>query len=144
MLKSFRHLLVPLDFTAGNDAVLSVVGELIGEQKLTISLIHVVEPIEADDDPQIQSFTENLTQQAGQKLLQRADQLKHLNAEVVCENRLGKRRVEIIAYARDQSVDLILLNSHLISPDELASKSFSLSDQIALLAPCAVMMLKYG
>jgi len=144
MLKSFNHLLVPLDFTTGNDAVLSVVDELVGEQKLRISLIHVVEPIEADDDPKTQSFTENLTQQAGQKLQQRADQLKHLNAEVVCENRLGKRHVEVIAYARDQSVDLILLNSHLISPDEPASKMFSLSYQIALMAPCAVMMLKQG
>jgi len=142
LFSQFQHILLPLDFTERNDSVLSAAHDIAAESNARISLIHVVEPLEDTGDSTLQSFTQRLTNEAEEKLRKRANQFEELGNTIVCENRVGKRNAEIVSYAIDQNVDLILLNSHPITPETPEASMFSLSYQVALLAPCAVLLLK--
>jgi universal stress protein A len=138
----YRHLLVPLDFTARNDLTLDAAHDMAAKSKAQVTLIHVVEPVGEVEDEELEAFTQNLSDEAAQKLRQRAERFSDLGINVVCENRLGKRTVEIVSYAASEDVDLILLNSHIITRESQEKPAFSLSYQVALLAPCAVLLLK--
>jgi universal stress protein A len=138
----FQHILIPLDFTERNDVALSTVRDIAEESKAHVTLIHIVEPIDDAEDEEAKAFTQNLTNEAENHLRERADKLQDLDITVTCENRVGKRNTEIVTYAMDQDVDLILLNSHPITPESGDQNNLGLSYQIALLAPCAVLMLK--
>jgi universal stress protein A len=141
MLAEYKHLLVPLDFTSKHDAVLSSASEMAKANDASVTLIHVIEPIEPLDDSAIDSFTEQLVREAEKQLTERAHRLRDEGVNVNIENRIGKRAKEIVAFAADEGVDMILLNSHTITP-ESSDRSISLSYQVALLAPCAVLLLK--
>jgi universal stress protein A len=141
MLAEYKHLLVPLDFTSKHDAVLSSACEMAKANDARVTLIHVIEPIEPIDDSAIDSFTEQLVSKAEKQLAERAHRLRDDGVNVNIENRIGKRAKEIVTFATDEAVDMILLNSHIITP-ESSDRSLSLSYQIALLAPCAVLLLK--
>ncbi len=142
MLERFKHILIPLDFTEKNDVVLDTVHEIVASTKATVTLIHVVEPIEDHGDTELEEFTKNLADEADAQLLERAEKFSDTDISVTCENRIGKRNVEVIAYAKNNDVDLILLNSHAIDPAKGDKTTFTLSYQIAVLAPCAVLLLK--
>ena len=137
----YRHLLVPLDFTARNDRALDAAHDMAAKSGARVSLIHVIEPVDESDDEELQAFTRKLTDEAAEQLQERAGRFGDLGIQVVCENPVGKRNAEIVNYAASQGVDLILLNSHIITPDS-REPAFSLSYQVALLAPCAVLLLK--
>jgi nucleotide-binding universal stress UspA family protein len=46
MLSNVRHILVPLDFTAKNQAALEIARELASQNKASVTLLHVIETIE--------------------------------------------------------------------------------------------------
>lgn len=142
MFDKFKHLLVPLDFTEKNDAVLETVHEIVASTRARVTLIHIIEPIDDFGDVETKDFTRKLSEEADRQLLQRAERFSDTDITVTCENRTGKRNVEVVTYAGDNDVDLILLNSHTIDPSMRDKTTFSLSYQIALLAPCAVLLLK--
>jgi universal stress protein A len=141
MLTEYKHLLVPLDFTSKHDTVLSSACEMAKANNASVTLIHVIEPIEPLDDSAIDSFTEQLVRDAEKQLTERAHGLRDEGVNVRIENRIGKRAKEIVTFAADEAVDMIMLNSHTITP-ESSDRSISLSYQVALLAPCAVLLLK--
>ena len=142
MFDKFRHILIPLDFTDRNDIVLDTVHEIVASTKARVTLIHVIEPVDDHDDTELKDFTESLAKEADKQLLQRAQRFSDICISVICENRVGNRNAEVVACARDTDVDLILLNSHTLDPETPDRTTFSLSYQIALLAPCAVLLLK--
>ena len=141
MLSDYQHLLIPLDFTAKHDGVLASAIELAKLSDASVTLLHVIEPIEPSGDSETEKFTEQLVREAEGHLEQRAHRLRDAGIKVNIENRIGKRAKEVARYAAENSVDIILLNSHAITPED-GERSISISYQIALLAPCAVLLLK--
>lgn len=140
-MAEYKHLPVPLDFTSKHDEVLSSAGEIAKVNDARVTLIHVIEPIEPLEDSAIDTFTEQLVRDAEKHLNERAHRLRDDGVNVNIENRIGKRAKEIVAFSAEGAVDMILLNSHTITP-ESSDRPISLSYQIALLAPCAVLLLK--
>jgi nucleotide-binding universal stress UspA family protein len=142
MLNDTKHILVPLDFTDRNDQVLASAHDIAEKTGARVTLIHVVEPMADSDDETLQAFTTRLTEEAEQHLQKRADKLADLGSSVACENRVGKRHSEIVSFAMENDVDLIIMNSHRVTAATEPQNAFSLSHQIALMAPCAILMLK--
>lgn len=138
----FEHILVPLDFTERNNYALSFVRDLVLVSTTRVSLIHVIEPIEDSGDTEVQAFNDRLMHDAVQQLRKCADQLVGIDITISNVNRIGKRAAEITNYVVEEGVDLVLLNSHAITPATLDESELSLSYQLALLAPCAVLLLK--
>jgi len=136
----FKHILVPLDFSDKNDVALETVHELVSSSTSVISLLHVIEPIGSSDDAEVQKFTLQLQEHAEKELLKRAQMFSDLDITITCENRSGNRVNETLAFAKDNEIDLIVLNSHQIKDSETSSASISY--QIAILASCPVLLLK--
>lgn len=141
MLDQYHHLLVPLDFSDKNDTALETALEIVSTSPARVSLLHVIEPIGILDDSEIERFTDQLRRHADKELRKIARRFDGLNVTVNCENRLGHRARETAAFANDNEVDLIVLNSHRIGDSESGHQP-GLSYQIAILASCSVLLLK--
>lgn len=142
MFTKTRHLLLPLDFSERNDSALAAAHDLALESGCRVTLLHVVEPIGAGNDPELEAFTRRLTARADALLAEKAGLFRDVKAMVACENLVGRRTSTIVSLAAEKEVDLILLSSHRLSADNKDRDPFSISYQIALLAPCNVMLLK--
>lgn len=138
----FQHILIPLDFTERNDIALQTAHDIVAETSARVTLIHVVETVDDESDRELQDFTQKLANEAEEHLRERAAQFDDLDVTVTLENRIGHRHAEIVNFAMDNGVDLILMNSHLITPETADKNRVTLSYQVALLAPCAVLLLK--
>jgi nucleotide-binding universal stress UspA family protein len=136
----FKHILVPLDFSDKNDAALETVHGMVSLNSSVVSLLHVVETIGSPEDLEIQKFTQQLQEHSEKELLKRAQRFRDLDITVTCESRSGNRVQETLAFAADNEVDLIVLNSHQMIDNK--SSSASISYQIAILANCPVLLLK--
>ena len=141
MLSTYQHLLIPLDLSSNHDGVLASAIELGNLSNASVTLLHVIEPIEEPGDSETEKFTEQLIREAEDHLEKLAQRFLNTGIEVNIENRIGKRAKEVASFAAEKSVDIILLDSHAINP-EGGERSISISYQIALLAPCAVLLLK--
>lgn len=135
-----KHILVPLDFSDKNDIALETVHEIVSSNPSTVSLLHVIEPIGSQDDIEVQKFTQQLHEHSEKQLLERARKFSDLDINVKCENRSGNRVHETLAFAKNNEVDLIVLNSHQVIDSQISSASISY--QIAILANCPVLLLK--
>ena len=107
-----------------------------------VTLIHVVEPMADSEDAALRSFTTRLSSEADNHLKERAQRFGADGIEVATENRVGKRHAEIVSFAMDQDVDLIILNAHKVTENTAPQSAFTLSHQVALMAPCAILMMK--
>jgi nucleotide-binding universal stress UspA family protein len=138
----FKHIMVPLDFTAKNEAALDVAFDLAKQNKSRVTLMHVVETIDYADDEEIASFYETLKNKAKVQLTilgQRfSDEGISLQEKVV----LGKRARGIVAYAMRKKVDLIVLSSHKLRPDDEPQHWATLSYQVAFMCQCPVLLVK--
>ena len=68
MLTKFRHILVPLDFTAKNQAALEIALELASQNKASVTFLHVIETIENLQDAELTAFYTRLASRAEAEL----------------------------------------------------------------------------
>jgi nucleotide-binding universal stress UspA family protein len=143
MLPRFQHLLAPVDFTDKNWAALDLTFELAVQNKASVTLLHVIEPIAVEDDAEVAAFMANLERRSLDDLAAMAQ--RFLDAGVVTEwkTRLGKRAVEIVRFASERGVDLIVMNSHRIDPEHTSAAVIgTLSHQVSVFCQCPVLLVK--
>lgn len=143
MLPRFQHLLVPLDFTPKNQQALDVALELAVENRARLTLLHVIETIDtAADDDEIQQFYASLENRAGLELQSAAE--RFAGTQVAVEQKVcrGKRAAEITRYAGEHGVDLIVMSSHPIDVSHPGRSLATVSYQVSIACPCAVLLLK--
>lgn len=139
----FRHLLVPTDFTEKSLKAVSIAMELVsGKEGAQVSLLHVIEMIEHASYEEFRAFYEKLERLAEKEMeaLIRpyADSPIPIRQDVV----LGKRVPEILRFAEESAVDLIILSSHKVDKPQRGEGWGTISYKVALLAPCPVLMVK--
>lgn len=143
MLPRFRHLLVPLDFTPKNNAALDIAFEIAEVNQSRVTLLHVIERIElAAEDEETKAFYDRLGHRADAELETRAQRFVEAGLQTEYKLRFGKRVEEIVRYVVERDIDLVILNSHVISPDEPAKSMNTLSYQVSILTPCPVLLVK--
>lgn len=142
MLPRFQHILVPLDFTEKNRAALDIAFELAVANTSRVTLLHVIEPIDLPNDPDVDEFVEQLKLRADKELERHAQRFEEAGVNVDWKLRFGKRAQEVAAYETEHDIDLIVLSSHPIDADQPARSLATLSYQIAVLAQCPVLMVK--
>lgn len=110
----------------------------------TITLLHVIEMIEGVEDEDFLGFYENLRKRALRIIDEIAKQYQNqseglrINKEIA----IGKRVPEIIRFANEHEIDLIILSSHKIENFDTGEGWATISYQVGILAPCPVMMVK--
>lgn len=143
----FGHILVPTDCTPDTKKALDIAVRMQSLEKgheLTqrITLLHVIEAIADDDTEEFQRFYTTLTKRAEKKMEELSTGYAPHQANIESKVLLGSRVAEILSFAQEQAVNLILLNSHRIDLDNPTEGWGTISHKVGILAPCPVMLVK--
>ena len=138
----FRRILVPLDFTEKNSRVLAIAREAALQSKASVALLHVIETVEHVPFEELKGFYSKLEATARERFVLAASMMRDKGLVVEPEIVYGKRAEEIVKYAAATEVDLIVLNSHKIGPDEPGRGWPTISYKVAVLAQCPVLLVK--
>lgn len=135
----YDKVLVPVDLTAKNRVALATANRLVAEDG-EIVLLHVIEMLE-DNDPALAGFYRRLEGKARQAMRELTQELLG-GRRVVHHVAFGRRVEEIVRVAREAEVDLMVLASHAIEPTAEPRDWLTISYRAAILAPCAVLLIK--
>lgn len=137
----YERIVLPLDLSEEHDAVLEAVLRL-GEGVKSVCLLHVVESIRGIPDVEVEGFYASLRPRAEANLAAAAARLKEAGLEAQTEIRTGPRGPTIVRYAIECGADLIILSSRATDPDRPGFGFGSTSHQVALAAPCSVLLIR--
>ena len=138
----FRNVLVPVDLTDKNRAATRAALEIVDPDHGVVHLLHVIETIQGIEFEQLKGFYEELHGKAESTMQQWVEELSSLGSNVRMTVVYGRRTAEIVGYAEDKGCDLIVLASHRVDEERPASGLGTISHQVALLAGCAVLLLR--
>lgn len=144
-MRDFSHILVPVDFSQANHAALARAMEIAGPTKTRITLLHVIEEVPYAEDDQIDTFYAMLQRQAEQKMSELAAASQRGDGpeqELEMEIIVGRRGPEILRFTAENEVDLVVMSSHAIHPDDLSRGWATLSYQVSIICPCSVLLVK--
>jgi universal stress protein A len=138
----FEHILIPVDFSEKNAEALDVAVKLAQQYRARITLLHVIEPIEYEDD-EIRAFYQTLEAKARTQMKSLVERITLDDTWVNEQVLIGHRVPCIIEYITTHTVDLLVLSSHRLDVDQPSSKGgATLSYQLSILCPCPVLLLK--
>ena len=138
----FQRILVPVDLSKKNQPALSASAEMAREHKAAILLLHVIERIEHVPEEELKSFYQRLEQNAQRELSAAAETLAEEGRTASTHIVFGRRAEEVVRFALQNQVDLIVLRSHLYDPQTSTFPVGTLSHQLAVLAQCTVLLVK--
>lgn len=136
----FHEILVPVDLTDKNTKALKLAKGLVAPGG-KVTMLHVIETLDAPFE-ELADFYQRLEQQARAKMNELARSFGQTDAELEERVCYGKRAAEIISYARDEAVDLIIIGSHPVDPETPEQRFMTISHQVAILSPNPVLVLK--
>ena len=141
MTRLFNHVLVPVDFTEKNNQALQIAKQIAEQNKADVSLVHVVETISDMNDEEMSAFYARLKERSVEKMDPLAEMFSQGGIQVYQKTLLGKPAEQIVRYAIDDNIDLLILSSHKFNPSE--GKGWAtLSYQVSLICPCPVLLVK--
>ena len=138
----FHHILVPLDFTPKNAAALRAAQEAAEAWNARVTLVHVIERIEHIPPRALRAFYDTLTATARVRMARAAQRLSRAGRPARQVILFGKRGPSLLRYVVLNKVDLVVLASHRVRPDGSRHVWATLSYQLAVLAPCPVLLVK--
>jgi nucleotide-binding universal stress UspA family protein len=145
MQPRFHHILVPLETAVRSYSAVDVAFEMAVQNKASVSLLHVVQTIEAGPDgpdDETREFYSQVCQRAKSDLEQLSRRFEDASIECEFKVHVGDRLQEILSFAAKHQVDLIVMCSHRIDPEHIAETWGTLSYKVSVLCECAVLLLK--
>ncbi len=143
----FNKILVPTDFSESAQYALPYAVDLAEKYQASLHLLHVVEPIIAPVDfawgtysyPDIEKQLSGYVEESLAKIIK-----DMIPKEQVCESTSlhGKPWREIITFAREQEMDLIVMATHGLSGFSHALYG-STAEKIVRKAPCQVLVVRH-
>ena len=138
----FKNILVPSDLTERNHKAMDIAVKMALENRAAVTLLHVIETVEQVESEDFQKFYRQLGARAGRKI----DKLiaKYGREGITMEKQIlyGKRVYEILNFAVAHGVDLIIMSSHKLDPENAAEGWGTISFKIGVLSHCPVMLVK--
>jgi nucleotide-binding universal stress UspA family protein len=138
----FSHIVIPVNFTRANDKAVAAAIGLARSGKGRVTLLHVVERIQHVPVRELKGFYATLTRAAEAKMKPLARRFERQRIPVWSVVLLGRRAEEIVEYAARREASLVVMSSHRLDPSHRGRGLAAISYQVALLAPCAVMLVK--
>jgi nucleotide-binding universal stress UspA family protein len=138
----FRKILVPIDLTDKHRPALDVAAELALQSGGTVTLLHLIELIAGISMEEEKDFYQRLETAARNHLARQGNHLTRRKVTWKGEVLIGQRVPEIIRYAKETGVDLIVLTSPNIDPNNPAVGLGSLSYKISFFSPCPLLLVK--
>ncbi len=138
----FKHILVPTDLTEKSNPALAVAVKMALHDVSKITLLHVIETIEDSESEEFDDFYQKLTNRAHRLMQQMLHLYEDEALEIQREILYGKRLAEIIRFSRERDIDLIVVSSHKIDPDDLERGWGTISYKVSILSHCPVLLVK--
>jgi universal stress protein A len=141
-MRAYQHILAAVDLSPEGREVLERARDLAQRYGSALSLIHVIEPLPVDAAGEAllppMSIESELHDNAEHKLRELADQagLEQSRRHIV----MGYTKREIISFAQEQAVDLIVVGSH--GRHGLALLLGSTANAVLHGAPCDVLAVR--
>jgi len=115
-MSAFKHILVPTDFGKASERALEVALELAVQNGAELTLLHVYELLEKDDDLDFEHLPADRNRPFDQTVRQPLDAaLASVQARLPAAKALvrsGHARERILEVTREQGVDLIVMGTH--------------------------------
>jgi nucleotide-binding universal stress UspA family protein len=138
----FKNILVPVDLTDMHQPALDIAARLAKENDGEVTLLHVVEVIGEVWATEDREFYTRLEQMARDHLARLGHALEERGVPRREEVVFGNRAPEIVRYAGEAGVDLIVLKSHRIDLQNPAAGWGTVSYKVGILAQCPVLLVK--
>jgi universal stress protein A len=138
----FTHILVPTDFTEKSLKAMNVAVKMALSEECKLTLLHVIETIENAEYEEFKGFYDKLKNRAEERMDETADRYGREKLPIHTEIILGNRAREIIGFAQEHDIDLIVLSSHKIAADRPGEGWGTISYKVAILSHCPVLMIK--
>jgi len=138
----FRHILVPTDLTERTVQVLDIAVKMAADTDCRVTLLHVIEVIQDAAFEDFEDFYTKLGKRATRKMEELIGQYKGRPIDIAREITYGGRVREIIRFATENDIDLIVLSSHPITADNIVEGWGTISYKVGILAHCPVMLVK--
>jgi universal stress protein A len=145
MQPRFHHILVPLETAVSSHSAVDVAFELAVQNKAAVSLLHIVQAIDAGTDgpdEETRQFYSQVCQRAASDLEPLARRFEEVSLQCEFKVHVGDRLQEILSFASHHRVDLIVMCSHRIDPEHIAETWGTLSYKVSVLCECPVLLLK--
>jgi nucleotide-binding universal stress UspA family protein len=138
----FRSILVPVNLTEADTPAVDVAGELATPGDGSVTLLHVIETIRDVPFEDLEDFYQRLEEKAREGMAELAGRLEDTGLGVDQRVVYGRRAQEIVAFAEQQEVDLIVLTSRPPDPEHMQEIWGNISHQVMILARCPVLLIK--
>jgi nucleotide-binding universal stress UspA family protein len=138
----YQRILVPVDLSEKSLSAVDVAYNFASQSGAQVVLLHVIETIEHVVFDELKPFYQRLEASARNGLQECAERFVENKLSVDQAVVYGHRTKEIINYAIANRSDLIIMASHHIDPDRPGHDWSSISYAVAILSPCAVLLVK--
>ena len=138
----FKHILVPTDFTEKSLRAVEIAMQMALQEMCKVTLLHVIETIEDAEGDEFTEFYERLRTHSQKRLTEIGKRFVSRDLLVQTEILYGNRASEIVRFAHENDIDLIVLSSHRIDAGSEALGFGTISYKVGILAHCPVMMVK--
>ncbi len=138
----FTNILVPVDFSEDNKKALDIAFSMTRQDNGVITLLHVIETIDDADFMEIKDFYGQLEKRATAAMDKLMVSLEGGDVTIKQKILFGNRAAQILQFALERKVDLIVLSSHRIDPEEPTRGWGSISHKVGILSQCPVLLVK--
>lgn len=139
----FKHILIPVDFSAQTVNTVTFAKALAALNGAQITLLHVIELIaDTRREGELSDFYARLEEQARTKFETLLAEICANKVAISTEIIYGERVNEILDYAAQHDVDLIVMASRKVDPANPAGGLGTISQRIGILAQCPVLLVK--
>jgi len=138
----FHHILIPTDLSDHTARAADMARDMGRTAGARITLFHVIETLSGASYDEFGSFYRELEARAASHLTALTLRFEGSGLEVARTVVYGKPAAEIVRFAMDNQVDLIVLASHKVDLSRPGHGWGTLSYRIGVLAPCPVLLVK--
>ena len=138
----FRKILMPVDLTDRHQQALDIAASLANESAGEVTLLHVAEVIPGIWPQEERAFYSRIEQAARDHLAKLGRYFEELLVRRREEVIFGDRAHEIVRYAMETGVELIVLSSHRIDLQNPSAGWGTVSYKVGILSQCPVLLVK--
>lgn len=138
----FKHILVPTDLTDRTAQALSVAARMVDSDEGIVTLLHVIELIQDTELDDFSEFYRKLKSRAGRQMDRFIAAMSSKPARMEKEILVGKRISDILRFAKEREIDLMVLSSHRVDPENPVLGWGTISYKVSILSECPVMLIK--
>jgi nucleotide-binding universal stress UspA family protein len=138
----YRNVLVPVDLSKKGAVAVAAATDVADPKEASITLLHVIETLQDVEYDELEAFYQRIKEKAEKTLGDWTAELSGRGFEAGAEIVFGRRGPEILRYADERNVDLIVMASHALDRANPTERFGTLSHQLAALSRCSVLLAR--